>query len=38
MEALIGERLLRYGAYPIEDLLVWGATARVLGQLGAILG
>lgn len=28
---------LRYGAYPIEDLLVWGATARVLGQLGALL-
>jgi 8-oxo-dGTP pyrophosphatase MutT (NUDIX family) len=29
---------LRYGAYPIEGLRVWGATARVLGQLGAILG
>lgn len=28
---------LRYGAYPIEDLLVWGATARILGQLGALL-
>ena len=28
---------LRYGAYPVEDLLVWGATARVLGQLGALL-
>ena len=38
VEAQVGERLLRYGAYPIEDLLVWGATARVLGQLGAILG
>jgi 8-oxo-dGTP pyrophosphatase MutT (NUDIX family) len=38
VEALVGERLLRYGAYPVEDLLVWGATARVLGQLGAILG
>jgi 8-oxo-dGTP pyrophosphatase MutT (NUDIX family) len=38
VEAQIGERQLRYGAYPIEDLLVWGATARVLGQLGAILG
>lgn len=33
-----GGRLLRYGAYPIDDLVVWGATARVLGQLGAILG
>ncbi len=38
VEAQVGERQLRYGAYPIEDLLVWGATARVLGQLGAILG
>jgi 8-oxo-dGTP pyrophosphatase MutT (NUDIX family) len=28
---------LRYGAYPVEDLLVWGATARILGQLGAYL-
>jgi hypothetical protein len=27
---------LRFGAYPIDGLLVWGATARVLGQLGAI--
>ena len=37
VEAQVGERLLRYGAYPVEDLLVWGATARVLGQLGAVL-
>ncbi|HYM82856.1 MAG TPA: CoA pyrophosphatase [Candidatus Dormibacteraeota bacterium] len=28
---------LRYGAYPIGDLLVWGATARILGQLGALV-
>ncbi len=28
---------LRYGAYRIEDLRVWGATARILGQLGALL-
>jgi 8-oxo-dGTP pyrophosphatase MutT (NUDIX family) len=33
---------LRYGAYPVgaddgEELLVWGATARILGQLGALL-
>lgn len=28
---------LRYGAYPVDDLLVWGATARILGQLGALL-
>jgi 8-oxo-dGTP pyrophosphatase MutT (NUDIX family) len=38
VEAEIADRRLRYGAYPIDDLLVWGATARVLGQLGAILG
>ena len=38
MEAEIADRRLRYGAYPVDDLLVWGATARVLGQLGAILG
>ncbi len=28
---------LRYGAYPVEDLVVWGATARILAQLGAIV-
>jgi len=28
---------LRYGAYPVAGHLVWGATARVLGQLGALL-
>lgn len=29
---------LRYGAYRIDGLHVWGATGRILGQLGAILG
>lgn len=29
---------LRYGAYPVDDLVVWGATARILAQLGAIVG
>lgn len=29
---------LRYGAYPVLGHHVWGATARVLGQLGAIIG
>jgi 8-oxo-dGTP pyrophosphatase MutT (NUDIX family) len=29
---------LRYGAYPFDGHHVWGATARVLGQLGAVLG
>ncbi len=28
---------LRYGAYPVQGRNVWGATARVLGQLGALL-
>ncbi len=28
---------LRYGAYPIAGRLVWGATARILAQLGALL-
>ena len=29
---------LRYGGYPVEGRIVWGATARILGQLGAIVG
>ena len=29
---------LRYGGYEIDNLHVWGATARILGQLGAVLG
>ncbi|HEY5436886.1 MAG TPA: CoA pyrophosphatase [Candidatus Limnocylindrales bacterium] len=29
---------IRYAAYPIEGLAVWGMTARVLGGLGAWLG
>jgi 8-oxo-dGTP pyrophosphatase MutT (NUDIX family) len=29
---------LRYGGYRVDDLHVWGATARILGQLGAVLG
>ncbi len=28
---------VRYRAYPVDGLSVWGATARILGQLGAIL-
>jgi len=30
--------VLRYAAYPVESLGVWGMTARVLGGLGAWLG
>jgi 8-oxo-dGTP pyrophosphatase MutT (NUDIX family) len=29
---------MRYGAYPVGEHRIWGATARVLGQLGAVLG
>jgi 8-oxo-dGTP pyrophosphatase MutT (NUDIX family) len=29
---------LRYGAFPVGEHRVWGATGRVLGQLGAVLG
>lgn len=29
---------LRFGAYAANGLRVWGATARILGQLGEILG
>jgi 8-oxo-dGTP pyrophosphatase MutT (NUDIX family) len=29
---------IRYGGYPWDGHLIWGATARVLAQLGAILG
>ena len=31
-------RPLRYGAYVVEGRIVWGATAAILGQLGAVLG
>ncbi len=29
---------LRFGAYPVDGHRVWGATARILGQLGALVG
>lgn len=29
---------LRYGGYPYREHHIWGATARILGQLGAVLG
>ena len=29
---------LRYGAFPMEGRMVWGATAKMLAQLGALLG
>jgi len=38
VETTVRGMALRYGAYPIAGHRVWGATARVLGQLGALLG
>jgi len=42
LERDVREWRIRYGAYALEDLgdgpAVWGATARILGQLGAVLG
>lgn len=29
---------LRYGAFPVGEHRIWGATGRILGQLGAVLG
>jgi len=29
--------ILRYGAFAVSGHRVWGATGRVLGQLGAVL-
>lgn len=31
-------RPFRYGAYIVEGRIVWGATAAILGQLGAVVG
>ena len=38
VETMIRGFRLRFGAYPVQGHRVWGATARVLGQLGALLG
>jgi 8-oxo-dGTP pyrophosphatase MutT (NUDIX family) len=37
VERTVRDWPLRYGAYAIDGLSVWGATARILSQLGAIL-
>jgi 8-oxo-dGTP pyrophosphatase MutT (NUDIX family) len=37
VERTVRDWPLRYGAYEVDGLSVWGATARVLSQLGAIL-
>lgn len=38
IERTIGEWPLRFGHYEIDGLSVWGATARILSQLGAVVG
>jgi 8-oxo-dGTP pyrophosphatase MutT (NUDIX family) len=38
VDRVIRDWPLRYGGYRIEGLHVWGATGRILGQLGALLG
>jgi 8-oxo-dGTP pyrophosphatase MutT (NUDIX family) len=42
LERDVREWRIRYGAYALDELgegrAVWGATARILGQLGAVLG
>ena len=42
LERDVREWRIRYGAYALEEIgqgpAVWGATARLLGQLGALLG
>ena len=37
IERTIGGWPIRYGHYEVEGLSVWGATARILSQLGAIV-
>jgi hypothetical protein len=38
VETTIRDFRLRFGAYLVGGHRVWGATARILGQLGAIVG
>jgi 8-oxo-dGTP pyrophosphatase MutT (NUDIX family) len=37
VERLVRDWPLRYGGYRMDGLHVWGATARILGQLGAVI-
>jgi 8-oxo-dGTP pyrophosphatase MutT (NUDIX family) len=38
VERVIRDWPIRYGGFRVDGLHVWGATARILAQLGAILG
>ena len=37
VERMVREWHVRYGHYEVDGLSVWGATARILSQLGAAL-
>lgn len=37
VERTVGDWPLRFGVYPVDGLSVWGATARILSQLGALV-
>lgn len=37
VERTVRDWPLRYGVYPVDGLNVWGATARILSQLGALV-
>ncbi len=37
VEEPVSDFRLRYGAYPVNGFRIWGATARILGQIGALL-
>ena len=37
VETTVRDFALRYGAYPVAGHRIWGATARILGQLGTLL-
>jgi hypothetical protein len=37
VERTIRDWPLRFGAYTVDGLTVWGATARVLSQLGRVV-
>lgn len=37
VERTIRDWPLRFGVYPVDGLAVWGATARILSQLGALV-
>ncbi len=37
VDRIVRDWPLRYGAYEVAGLHIWGATARILGQLGALV-